>query len=166
MSAWAWAPTPVQTAGPDGALRLRVVREEVFCCLQLCRRPGSAELDDDTRAARNCTLPFRPVTWTGGTPGTEPLHQIHMGLGTRWEREGRDVDFMRPREDIAGEGCPGGWYRSGWVRSLHKFRRRAGSDNQLLTRTADRLILEAIAYFEDEEAHALAAFHEAAEGLM
>ncbi len=87
-----------------------------------------------------------------------------MGLSTRWDRDGRDSDFMRPTEDIRGEGCPGGWYRSGFVASLHKFRRRGAdtrTENLLLSRSLDRLVIEAIAYLEDEEAHALGAFYEA-----
>lgn len=69
-----------------------------------------------------------------------------------------------PPEDSENEGCPGGWYRCGFVRSLHRYRRRGGSEgrteNLLLTRCQDRLVLEAIAYLEDEEANSLSHFYE------
>jgi len=138
----------------------------VFCCQKECRRAGSAELDDDARAAKNCTLAQRPVSadrWRSADIPPGRVGWIHMGLPTRWDRDGQDSDFMTPAEDIRGEGCPGGWYRCGFVHSLHKFRRRGEgrTENMLLSRTDDRLVLEAIAYLEDEEAHALGAFYEA-----
>jgi hypothetical protein len=120
------------------------------------------ELDGSTQQGRNCTLPgFDDATWTGGE-----LFQIHLGLPTRWDWEGDDhhKDFMAPAEDIQGEGCPGGWHRCGFVASLHKYRRKGSeqkTENLLLTRCTDRLVLEAIAYLEDEEGHALGAFYEA-----
>ena len=133
----------------------------MFDCQQLRRRSQSAELDDDTREARNCTLlhPHPVTTWR-----SQELIQINLGLRTRWDREGQDKDFMAPVEDIREGGCPGGWYRSGFVRSLHKYRRRGSetrTENLLLARCQDRLVLEAIAYLEDEEGHALSAFYEA-----
>ena len=86
-----------------------------------------------------------------------------MGLPPRYDLDGKARDFMAPAEDVEGEGCPGGWYRCGFVHSLHKFRRRGETrtENMLLSRTDDRLVLEAIGYLEDEEAHALGAFYEA-----
>lgn len=69
-----------------------------------------------------------------------------------------------PSEDSEAEGCPGGWYRCEWIRSLGKYRRRGGgesrTENLLLTRTNDRLVLEAIQYLEDQEAQALSHFYE------
>lgn len=110
--------------------------------------------------AANCTLPgFAVESWTSST-----IIPTHMGLPTRWDREGQDRDFLHPLEPIEEEGCPGGWYRSGFVRSLHKYRRRGGeqkTENLFLTRCQDRLVLEAIAYLEDEEGHSLSAFLEA-----
>lgn len=139
----------------------------MFNCQQLCRRAGGSDLDDDARADRNCTLGQRPVPedrWRSAEVPPGRAGWIHLGLSTRWDRDGRDSDFMRPAEDIRGEGCPGGWYRCGFVASLHKFRRRGGetrTENLLLSRSLDRLVIEAIAYLEDEEAHALGAFYEA-----
>ncbi|MCY1055439.1 hypothetical protein [Nannocystis sp. SCPEA4] len=90
-----------------------------------------------------------------------------MGLPPRFDREGEDKDWFKPVEDIEGQGCPGGHYRCGFVASLHKYR-RAGveqrTENLLLSRCQDRLVLEAIAYLEDEERHALNYFYECRDG--
>ena len=140
---------------------MRWSREEVFNCQALCRRTGGSELDDGAREGLNCTLPgFDPKLWKGGSD----LFQIHMGLPTRWDRSGIDKDFMAPSEDIQGEGCPGGWYRCLFVQSLHKFRRKGSetrTENLLLSRCQDRLVLESIDYLESEEGHSLGAFYEA-----
>lgn len=90
-----------------------------------------------------------------------------MGLPPRFDRDGEDKDWFKPNEDIPNEGCPGGYYRCAFVASLHKYR-RAGSEqkieNLLLSRCHDKLVLEAIAYLEDEERHSLSAFYEARDG--
>lgn len=53
------------------------------------------------------------------------------------------------------DGCPGAWYRSPFVDSLHRYERLltdAGfSDNLLLSRSDDRLLLEALHYYEREK---------------
>lgn len=88
-----------------------------------------------------------------------------MGLPPRWDREGRDKDAHAPHEPIREEGCPGGWYRCRFVTSLHKYRRGSSqgvrNENLLLSRTTDRLVLEAIDYLEHQEMHSLSAFNEA-----
>lgn len=132
--------------------------------MEICRRSGSADLDDGAREAKNCTLPgFDPRRWQG----TE-LVKIHMGLPARFDRDGQDMDFLEPLEPIKEDGCPGGWYRCHFISSLHKYRRgREGeggrNENILLTRCQDRLVLEAIDYLEHEESHALGYFHECKE---
>lgn len=132
----------------------------MFCCPQICRRAGADDLDDGARASKNCTLPgFDPRRWAS----TE-LVQLHMGLPPRYDLDGKARDFMAPAEDVEGEGCPGGWYRCAFVASLHRYRRRGTeqrTENLLLTRCRDRLVLEAIDYLEHEEGHALGAFYEA-----
>lgn len=131
----------------------------MFRCQSVCRRAQSAELDAGARAAKNCTLAdFDPGRWQGSE-----LVDLHMGLPPRYDREGADRDWMRPAEP-AEDGCPGGWYRSGFVASLHRYRRRGTeqrTENLLLSRCPDRLVLEAIDYLEHEEGHALGAFYEA-----
>lgn len=112
----------------------------------------------------NCTRvhpsPIPDTRWQ-----SSELYKIHMGLRARFDREGVDQDFMTPLEDIAGEGCPGGWYRCGFIASLHKYRRGTAqgvrNENLLLSRCTDRLVLEAIDYLEHEEGHSLASFFEA-----
>ncbi len=59
------------------------------------------------------------------------------------------------------DGCPGAWYRCGFVTSLLKYERHvsehgAYSDNPLLSRCEDPLVLEAIQYLELERARARA----------
>ncbi|MBL9105196.1 MAG: hypothetical protein JNL82_29895 [Myxococcales bacterium] len=137
----------------------------MFDCLALCRRAGSRDLDVGAREARNCTLVHPSATPDERWQSAELVH-IHMGRPTRWDREGQDRDFYRPAEDAAGEGCPGGWYRSGFVASIHPYRRQreeggGRTDNPRLARCTDPLVIEAVDYLEHEEAHALGAFYEA-----
>lgn len=53
------------------------------------------------------------------------------------------------------DGCPGAWYRSSFAISLHKYERlltKSGfSENLLLSRCEDRLVLEAIQLYEREK---------------
>lgn len=62
-------------------------------------------------------------------------------------------DPPRPKEDHE-DGCPGAWYRCAFVLSLHKYARlltdNGFSDNLLLSRSDDRLLLEALSYYEAE----------------
>lgn len=58
------------------------------------------------------------------------------------------------------DGCPGAWYRSRFVTSLLPFERNVAqgvySENVLLSRTDDPLVIESIQYLEHERARALA----------
>jgi hypothetical protein len=58
---------------------------------------------------------------------------------------------IEPNED----GCPGAWYRCDFVFSLHRYMRPCAegvySPNLALERTSDRLVVDAIAYFEHEQ---------------
>ena len=70
------------------------------------------------------------------------------------------TDDKHPKESHE-DGCPGAWYRCAFVLSLHKYERLqtdAGfSENLLLTsRSDDRLLLEAITYYERERMRARA----------
>lgn len=61
--------------------------------------------------------------------------------------------------DTHHDGCPGAWYRSRFVVSLMKYERHVSGDgvyseNVLLTRCTDPLVLEAIQYLEHERARA------------
>lgn len=126
--------------------------------------PGEPELDPGARARRNCALAlFDDRKWKG----TE-LQPCYMGLPPKpeWRTETgwKQRAWETPPEDNENEGCPGGWYRCEWIRSLGKYRRRGSEtkiENLLLTRCQDRLVLEAIQYLEDEEANSLGHFYEA-----
>lgn len=104
----------------------------------------------ETQAAYHCALPgFDVRTWTG-----RHLYQIHMGAPPDYAGElaGRS-DWAHPFEDIANEGCPGAWYRTPFIESLLRYRRRPCDGggrvaNPLLDRCADEWILDAVAELE------------------
>lgn len=88
-------------------------------------------------------------TWTG-----ERLYQIHMGAPPDYagEAAGRS-DWAHPHEDIENDGCPGAWYRTAFVQSLLRYRRRPCEgggrvSNPLLDRCADEWLLDAVAELE------------------
>lgn len=84
-----------------------------------------------------------------------------MGAARRWDLEGEDApgaeEWAAPSEP-ACDGCPGGWYRSRFVESLLRYRRRSADGgarvaNLMLERCDDDLIIEAaemLERFEDE----------------
>lgn len=89
------------------------------------------------------------------TENVDPLE--YPGFGRHW------TDPRRPWESLV-DGCPGGWYRCEFLDSLRPYRRRmiegGGHDaNPLLDRCDHWLVLEAISYYEDCEAHARAEYH-------
>lgn len=98
------------------------------------------------RAARCCSLPdFRPRDW-------EPYRLPIASLGTD------------EPEDIAGEGCPGGWAWCGFTKSLQQYRRPRGdgvfSANVLLDRCDDPLVLSSIVEWERQLMASEYEFHE------
>lgn len=70
-----------------------------------------------------------------------------------------------PKEDH-GDGCPGAWYRSRFVRSLLRYERTSAdgvlSENLNLTRCDDPLVLEAVQALEIERANSRAHWREKA----
>lgn len=67
----------------------------------------------------------------------------------------------QPR-DTHDDGCPGAWYRCGFVLSLCKYERlflESGFSPSLLT-SDDRLVIEALQYLETERVRARAHFTE------
>lgn len=95
-----------------------------------------------------------PVEWDVD----EQLLRKHLGRVRRaGEAPSGEGDPDRLPEDPA-DGCPGGDQRSYFVQSLLAFgyRRRDGHGNRIanlrLDRCEDELVLDAIAYFEMEEA--------------
>jgi hypothetical protein len=68
------------------------------------------------------------------------------------------VNWQYPVEDPA-DGCPGGAYRTAWIDSAAKyFRLRTDTGNRVsnptLDRCDDRLVHEAVAYYEHEQERA------------
>lgn len=70
-----------------------------------------------------------------------------------------DESPEEPR-DNHDDGCPGSWYRCGFVASLAKYERllleHGFASNLLADRTQDRLIIEALQYIESERVRAQA----------
>lgn len=121
---------------------------ELFPCAHLCRRPCSNKLVPAAQAARNCALPwFDQRTWTG-----TKVRPRWMGRAARLDIDERGAE-ARPPENIEDEGCPGAWYRTPFVESLLRYRRRpceggARVANAFLDRCQDELVLEATQLME------------------
>lgn len=127
---------------------------ETFPCVDLCRKAGSLELLPRAQAAMNCALPrFDRRAWTGAK-----LLPIYLGAAPRYDLEGQDAhpDWREPNEDIEHDGCPGAWYRSPFVESVLRYRRRPCGDgmrlpNRLLDLCDDELVIEAVNAMEVAE---------------
>ncbi len=56
------------------------------------------------------------------------------------------------------DGCPGSWYRCAWTSSVMRYERMLSdsgfSENLHLSRSDDRLVLEAAAYLENQRVRA------------
>ena len=74
------------------------------------------------------------------------------------------ADGRRVGEDPA-DGCPGAWYRCGWALSVAHYQRpQTGgvySEGLRLRGVTDGLLLEAVAYYEQECARSYARIQEA-----
>lgn len=84
---------------------------------------------------------------SGGWMGREPIDHDEIG-GVRVSRQ-------NPPEDIR-EGCPGGWYRSRFVASLHPFLRTRTEHgmrvpNPFFDRCTDDLVLQLVLYLEEQQ---------------
>lgn len=91
-----------------------------------------------------------------------------MGRAPLYEREGEDPRWRRPPEDLACEGCPGGWYRSAFVESLLPYyRRRDGKGNRVsnpnLDSCGDPFVVACILAMEAHEEASLAEFYRVSE---
>lgn len=102
---------------------------------------GFAELDDvDRQAMYGCPVVGRGVA-------ENPI-EVHMGAP---DPECRDAKPFEDPED----GCPGAWYRCAWVGSVMAYARPidkngAFGSNPRLDREDDRLVLDAVLYYEHE----------------
>lgn len=113
---------------------------------------GTGNLSLTAQADRNCCLPGQDTsTWKG-----QRLVKIYMGAPTRYDREGKDGDWQKPKEDPRESGCPGAWYRSDFVGSvLHYYRRTDNNQSRIANRAFDLcddpLVIEAINTLESYE---------------
>ena len=68
-----------------------------------------------------------------------------------------DPDPKNPGESTE-DGCPGSWYRGAWALSVAHYERRMSehgfSENLHLSRSDDRLLLDAVGYLEDQRVRA------------
>ncbi|MCY0985970.1 hypothetical protein OV203_02440 [Nannocystis sp. ILAH1] len=127
----------------------------MFPCEHICRRPGTTLLRRGFQVARHCTLAgFDQRHWQG-----EPRHmlrKVHMGAPRRYDLEQTESDWAKPAENIADEGCPGGWQRAPFTESVLRYRRRpaeggARVPNRLLDLQVDELVIEAVEFLEVHE---------------
>lgn len=124
---------------------------ELFPCAHLCRKACSNKLIPATQAARNCALPgFDQRKWTGAKVRTR-----WMGQPSRLDLDERGAE-PRPVENVEDEGCPGAWYRTPFVDSVLRYRRRPTEGggrvpNPFLDRCQDELAIEATHLMEAHE---------------
>jgi len=90
----------------------------------------------------------------------EEVEQAWMGLDRDYDREGIARDWAKPLESFE-DGCPGGWYRCEFVRSLDPYlptpAGQGWMESPLLTPDTPRLIVEAVQLYKREKARAEAA---------
>ena len=127
----------------------------------MCRDKRRQEWRDGVRAIHGCTrvdLPTVPwdvdVMRLTGYMG-RPAYEVE-DMST-WRVNGATVPISpdRPPEDPA-DGCPGGWVRSPFALSVLRYTRTRAdggirNQNHLLDRADDRLIEEAVLYYEREQ---------------
>lgn len=104
-----------------------------------------------TRRRWNCALPGYPSTrWQNAYEGPS----VYMGRLPVYGQEAAELyDPLHPPENHS-EGCPGAWYRCPFALSVLRYQRLLTdggfSDNLFLSRTDDRLVIEATQYLETE----------------
>jgi hypothetical protein len=143
---------PVKRADREG--RSYWDREDPFPCLNWCGSQG--RLVPSLLDERRCTLPGYSGTWADAP---RPARQL-VWLGRSADHENRDY---RPAEPVS-DGCPGGWARCRFAESVLRYRRRrvegGGHDaNPLIHANTPPHIIEAIAYFEGQEAIAMGEYN-------
>jgi len=120
---------------------------ERYKCDRMCLRG-----DEENRAQRvewRCSLlDFSEGEWL------DDLQQgPYMGQPAE-HRDGRLCEHRLELFEDHREGCPGGWYRCGFVYSLLPYHRPYSqgmfSENIRLSRTDDPLVIEAVQFYENE----------------
>jgi hypothetical protein len=117
------------------------------------------EFDDEQRAARACTRVDLPPVEPAIVP--QRLRVAYMGrhpIPGVTSEHGLPINPEMPLEDI-DNGCPGGWYRSRFVRSLDRYLRLrveggARVSNPLLHRCKDDFVLQCEQLYTHEQERA------------
>ena len=128
-------------------------REDPFPCLSWCGSQG--HLRASLQSGRRCTLPGFRGNW--GDPEPSDRARLSIWLGAPPDHESRDYRPAEPPED----GCPGGWARCRFAESLLRYRRArteggAHDMNPLVHHQTPTHILDALSYYEGQEAAAMA----------
>lgn len=124
-------------------------RKEAFAQCERCilgRQDKETELWQKSHRCSLVTYPSEKLYPPGASGDV-----FYMGGPTTLSETGQ----VTYEVDDAEHGCPGGWYRCGFWGSIAKYRRAYSADgvfssNLLLDRCEDKLIIEAIAYYEQE----------------
>ncbi len=103
------------------------------------------------QAKLRCALPGFPERQWGPT-----IDSYHMGA---LPVLAGPVEHSETPPESHEDGCPGAWYRCGFVSSLLPYERSVSegggySENLRLSRCTDPLVLDAIQYLEHERARA------------
>lgn len=61
-------------------------------------------------------------------------------------------DTTRVYGESDEEGCPGGWYRTAFYQSFERYRSGAERESPFVRACTDRLVFDALQYFEREAA--------------
>lgn len=98
-----------------------------------------------------CALPGFPERLWGETKSGYYMGALPIYEGPKQSDE--------PPE-TSEEGCPGAWYRARFVRSIEKYERPVSADgvyseNPIVTRCTDPLVLAAVHHLEIERARCL-----------
>lgn len=128
---------------------------ESYPCEEVC----GDRLRPQERERQNCSRVDLPIVqWQA----SEEAYTCWMGLPPDrvGEKEGRPF-WNTPHEPL-DEGCPAGWYRSEFARSLAIYlptQTESGfMESPLIDRTAPRLLIEAVQLYKREKAKANANF--------
>lgn len=96
--------------------------------------------------------------------GSKIVRLHHMGRSRVTDEKDPECGHPHPLETHE-EGCPGSWYRSAFALSVIPYLRNLHqggySENLRLTRCTDRLVLDAVAYYERMQLSARRYFDEA-----
>lgn len=127
---------------------------ELYPCGDLCEIEG--ETFRGRQSELRCALPGFPERQWGPTNGAGAyMGRLPILYGPQASEEPPETH---------DDGCPGAWYRCGFVHSLMPYERSCSggvySANPLLDRTDDPLVIEAIQYLERERARARAHYDE------